>query len=102
MSENAARALKLKLQIVELRHRGDLAGAFRSARDGGAEALNVFSSPFLASLYREIIALAAEYRLPAIFQWKEHAEAGGLISYGPGLADDLRPMRLTRLCRLLP
>jgi putative ABC transport system substrate-binding protein len=37
----------------------------------------------LASLYREIIDRAAEYRLPAIYQWKEHTEAGGLISYGP-------------------
>jgi putative tryptophan/tyrosine transport system substrate-binding protein len=86
MSENAARALKLTLQIVEVRHRDDLGGAFRAARDGRADAINVFSSPFLASLYKEIITLAAEFRLPAIYQWKEHAEAGGLISYGPGLA----------------
>jgi putative ABC transport system substrate-binding protein len=90
MSENAARALKLKLQIVEVRHRDDVVGAFRAARSGQAEALNVFSSPFLASLYREIIDLAAEYRLPAIYQWKEHAEAGGLVSYGPGLASMFR------------
>jgi putative ABC transport system substrate-binding protein len=60
--------------------------AFRAARNEGAEALNVFSSPFLSSLYQEIIDLSAEHRLPAIYQWKEHAEAGGLISYGPGLA----------------
>ena len=46
----------------------------------------MFSSPFLASLYREIIILSAEYRLPAIYQWKEHVEAGGLISFGPSLA----------------
>jgi putative ABC transport system substrate-binding protein len=46
----------------------------------------VFSSPFLASLYREIITLSAEYRLPAIYQWKEHVEAGGLVSFGPSLA----------------
>ena len=55
------------------------------ARNEQAEALNVFSSPFLASLYREIIDLAAKHRLPAIYQWKEHAEAGGLVSYGPSL-----------------
>jgi ABC-type uncharacterized transport system substrate-binding protein len=30
--------------------------------------------------------LAAEYSLPAIYQWKEHVEAGGLVSYGPNLA----------------
>jgi putative ABC transport system substrate-binding protein len=58
----------------------------RAARNSQAEALNVFSSPILASLHREIVAFAAEYRLPAIYQWKEHAEAGGLVSYGPNLA----------------
>jgi putative ABC transport system substrate-binding protein len=85
-SESAARSLNLKLQILEVRNRDDVAGAFRAARDGRAAALNVFSSPFLASFYREIIDLAAEYRLPAIYQWREHVEAGGLLSYGPVLA----------------
>jgi putative ABC transport system substrate-binding protein len=85
MTENAARALKLKLQVVEVRQRDDVAGAFRAARDGQAQAANVFASPFLASLYQEIIGRAAEYRLPAIYQWKEHTEAGGLMSYGPSL-----------------
>lgn len=66
MSENAARTMKLKLQILEVQHRDDLDGAFRAARDRQAQAVNVFSSPFLASLYREIIDRAAEYRLPAI------------------------------------
>jgi putative ABC transport system substrate-binding protein len=70
----------------EVRRREDVAGAVRAARDSQAEALNVFSSPVLSSLHREIIAFAAEYRLPAIYQWKEHAEAGGLVSYGPNLA----------------
>jgi putative ABC transport system substrate-binding protein len=85
VTENAARSLKLKLQIVEVRQRDDVAGAFRAAQDGQAEAINVFSSPFLASLYREIIDRAAEYRLPAIYQWKEHAEAGAWYPTGPAL-----------------
>src|SRR6516164_7896436 len=85
MSENAARTLKLKLQILEVAHRDDLDGVFRAAHDDHAQAVNVFASPFLASLYREIIDRAAEYRLPAIYQWREHAEAGGLMSYGPSL-----------------
>ena len=85
MSENAARAMKMKLQILEVGHREDLDAAFRAARDGKLQAVSVFSSPFLASLYREIIDRAAEYRLPAIYQWREHAEAGGLMSYGPSL-----------------
>ncbi len=85
MSENAARTMKLKLQILEVTQRDDLDGVFRAARDAQAQAVNVFSSPFLASLYLEIINRAAEYRLPTIYQWREHAEAGGLISYGPSL-----------------
>jgi putative tryptophan/tyrosine transport system substrate-binding protein len=85
-TENAARALKLKLQVLEVRQPDDLAGAFETARNAQAEALNVFSSPFLSSLHREIISLAAKYRLPAIYQWKEHVQAGGLLSYGPDLA----------------
>ena len=77
--------MKLKLQILEVRRREDLNGAFRAARDSQLQALSIFSSPFLASLYREIIDRAAEYRLPAIYQWREHAEAGGLMSYGASL-----------------
>ena len=72
MTESAALSLNLKLQVLEVRRREDVAGAVRAAHDSQAEALNVFSSPVLSSLHSEIIAFAAEYRLPAIYQWKEH------------------------------
>ena len=85
-TERAAKFLNLNLQVLEVRHREDVVSAFRAARDGRADAINVFSSPFLASLFREIIVLSTEYRLPAIYQWKEHVEAGGLVSFGPNLA----------------
>ena len=62
MTESAALSLNLG--------REDVAGAVRAARDSQAEALNVFSSPVLSSLH--LIAFAAEYGLPAIYQWKEH------------------------------
>jgi putative ABC transport system substrate-binding protein len=86
LTERAAISLNLKLQILEVRRRDDVIEAYRAARSGQADAINVFSSPFLASLFREIIILSAEYRLPAIYQWKEHVEAGGLGSFGPSLA----------------
>lgn len=85
-SEDAASSLNLNLQILELRNRDAISGAFAAARDGRAEAINVFASPILASLNREIITLAAEYRLPAIYQWREAVEAGGLLSYRADLA----------------
>jgi ABC-type uncharacterized transport system substrate-binding protein len=86
LTTSAALSLNLKLEVLEVRHREEVAAAVRAARNSQADALNVFSSPILASLHREIIAFAAEYRLPAIYQWKEHVEAGGLVSYGPSLA----------------
>jgi putative tryptophan/tyrosine transport system substrate-binding protein len=86
LTERAAKSLNLNLQVLEVRRREDVVTAFRAARADRADAINVFSSPFLASLFREIIVLSAEYRLPAIYQWKEHVEAGGLVSFGPSLA----------------
>lgn len=87
LTEKAARALNIQLQILEVQDASDLQKAFLAAQQERAEALNVFSSPFLASLYHDIIKLAAQHRLPAIYQWKEHSQAGGLVSYGPSLAD---------------
>ena len=86
-TKNAARSLEISLQILEVRSRDDLSNAFEAARREHTEALDVFSSPFLASLSREIVAFATENRLLTMFQWKEQVEAGGLASYGPGLAD---------------
>jgi putative ABC transport system substrate-binding protein len=86
MTEEAARSLNLTLQILEVRRRDEVGDIIRAARSTHTEALNILSSPFLASLSRDIVTFAAEYRLPAIYQWKEQAEAGGLISYGPSLA----------------
>lgn len=86
-TEDAARSLTLKLQVLEVRGRDDLASAFQAAKKGRSEAVNVLASPLLASLQSWIMELAATHRLPAIYQWKEHAEAGGLASYGPSLAE---------------
>jgi putative ABC transport system substrate-binding protein len=85
-SESAANSMNLTLQILEVRNRDSISAAFAAARDGRAGAINVFASPILASLHREIITLAAEYRVPAIYQWREAVEAGGLLSYGADLA----------------
>jgi putative ABC transport system substrate-binding protein len=84
-AEEAARSLRVKLQVLEVRGPNDLGGALEAAKKGRAEALNVLASPRLSPLHRAIIDFAAENRLPAIHQWKEHAEVGGLASYGPSL-----------------
>jgi putative tryptophan/tyrosine transport system substrate-binding protein len=85
-TQDAARAMSLKLEVMEARSGDEIADAFRIAKDKGAQAVNVLASPILSQLFREVIGASAKYRLPAIYQWKEHADAGGLISYGPSLA----------------
>jgi putative ABC transport system substrate-binding protein len=86
MTEDAARALRIRVEVLRVHGEEDLAEAFQAARKSHAGAVNVFSSPLLASLYQPMVELAAQNRLPAIYQWREHAEAGGLASYGPSLA----------------
>jgi putative ABC transport system substrate-binding protein len=88
--EAAARSLGVELQILEVRRPEDFQRAFGAARRGRAGALNVLASPFLYGHRQTIIDLAAKNRLPAIYQWREMAEAGGLMSYGPTLSELLR------------
>jgi putative tryptophan/tyrosine transport system substrate-binding protein len=84
-TERAARSLNLSVQVVEVRARNDIIDGFRAAQSNHTDAVNVFNSPVLSSLYREIIDLSAEHRLPTMYQWMEHVEAGGLLSYGVNL-----------------
>jgi ABC-type uncharacterized transport system substrate-binding protein len=85
-TQQAAKSLNIELRVREIHARNDVAAAYQSARDDGADAINIFASPFLSALYREMIELSEQYRFPAIYQWKEHVEAGGLVSFGPSLA----------------
>jgi putative tryptophan/tyrosine transport system substrate-binding protein len=64
--------------------------ALRQAKDGGATGVNVLSSALLFALRGHIINLAAELGLPAMYQWPETADEGGLIAYGPSLRGAFR------------
>jgi ABC-type uncharacterized transport system substrate-binding protein len=77
-----AHALGVELQTVDVRGRADLAPAFASFRAAGAEAINILSSPVLFGLRAELGRLGLTYKLPAICEWREMAEAGCVASYG--------------------
>ena len=64
--------------------------ALREAKDHGAYGVNVLSSALLFALRGHIIGLAAKLGLPAMYQWPETAEEGGLIAYGPSLRGAFR------------
>ena len=86
-TENAARALKLKLKIVEVASRNDFREAFLGLDKDRAGALMVLPAVLFASYENQIADLAIESRLPAIFYRRRFAEVGGLMAYGPSLPD---------------
>jgi putative ABC transport system substrate-binding protein len=80
-TEAAARALGVTLQYYELREPEKLEGAFADMTKARAEGLLVMPAPFMAAHARRIVELAAQRRLPAVYPFREHAEAGGLLVY---------------------
>lgn len=88
----AGRALGLVLHAVEARSPEEIDVAFEAARKLGVKGVNVLTSPFLSVHRAKIIKLAAAARLPAIYQWPEIAEEGGLLGYGPRLIEIYRQL----------
>ena len=81
--EAAARALGLRLYIVHGSEDAELEAAFGSLGQHGAQALFVGADPFLFSRRQLLVRLAAKYAVPAIYEWREFPEIGGLASYAP-------------------
>ena len=86
----AARALGVRLQVVEARGPADIDRAFSDMTSARAGALTVFPNPMFTSERRRLVDLAAKNRLPAVYPWREFVDTGGLMAYGPNLADLFR------------
>ena len=83
--QKIAPQLEVKLAIVELQNT-DYEHAFATLAAAKANALFVLASPILNAGRDKIIQLAAKHRLPAIYEWPEQAEVGGMMAYGSSLA----------------
>jgi putative tryptophan/tyrosine transport system substrate-binding protein len=89
--ETSARSAHGKeLLVVRAANANEVVPAMNDASRQGAAALNVLSSPMLHLNRRVIIERAAEQRLPAIYQWPETADEGGLLGYGPSYIEVFR------------
>jgi putative ABC transport system substrate-binding protein len=85
--KEAAHTLGLQLKIFNASSEGDFTAAFASLVQMGAGALAVAADPFFFSQHRQLVALAARHSIPAIYEWRDFAEVGGLVSYGTNLSD---------------
>jgi putative ABC transport system substrate-binding protein len=88
--ETACRALAIEPQILRVAMQTEIDAAFATAMQASTQALLVLADPFFSSQRQRIVAVAARYRIPAIYETRSYVVAGGLISYGPNLADMYR------------
>jgi ABC-type uncharacterized transport system substrate-binding protein len=89
-AEADAKRLGLQLQFVGAKGADDLENAFDAAKRSGIQAVLAHPSTFITANRARIIELAVEHRLPVIYSGPENAAAGGLMSYGPDIADNFR------------
>jgi len=83
----AQTSLGLQVQSVEVRGPDDVKTALPAVVSGGAGALFVADDPFLFQYRTRIADFAAQHRLPTMFSFRSFVDAGGLMSYGPIIAD---------------
>jgi putative ABC transport system substrate-binding protein len=83
--QEAARAKGVQLHILKAGSEGELDAAFASLLPLHAGALLVGTDTLFFSRREQLAALASRYAVPAIYEFREFAAAGGLISYGPSL-----------------
>jgi putative ABC transport system substrate-binding protein len=81
-AEDAARALGVQLQVLKARTSSEIEAAFASMRSQRAGAVLVMRDALFFAQQTQIVALAAKSRLPAVYGFREQAEAGGLMAYG--------------------
>src|SRR6516165_2883046 len=85
--QEAARAIGRPIQIVNAGNDQELEEAFATLAQRRVAAMLVTADPFFTTRRDRIIALAAQLKLPAIYEFREYTEAGGLMSYGISLKD---------------
>jgi putative ABC transport system substrate-binding protein len=85
--EAAAKASGIRLQIYNASNPAEIDAAFEAIVRDRIPALNVTADPFFDTRADQLISLAAEHRVPVMYQFRQYPQAGGLMSYGVNLPD---------------
>jgi putative ABC transport system substrate-binding protein len=88
--QEAASAVGQQINVFNANSEADIHAAFRAMGRLPAAALLVGADPFFNGRREQLVTLAAHYSIPAMYELREYAVAGGLMSYGTNLADAYR------------
>ena len=88
--QEAAGTKGVRLRILKASTENEIDAAFATLGQLHAEALLVGTDPFFINRRRQLVALASRHAVPAIYEFRDFAADGGLISYGPSLAGTWR------------
>ena len=88
--ETAAQLIGLHITVTPVSSEIELDGAFADFAQARLDAMLINNHRFFDLRRDQIIALAARYRIPAIYGFREYSADGGLISYGNGIRDAFR------------
>jgi putative ABC transport system substrate-binding protein len=86
----AARAAGQRIELIEARDEGEIHGAFKRIAQLRPQALLVGADPFFNARREQLVTLANHYAIPAVYELREFAAAGGLMSYGTSLTEAYR------------
>jgi putative tryptophan/tyrosine transport system substrate-binding protein len=89
-AETAGRRMGKDVAIFTAGSESEIDTAFARMSQSRPGALLVATDPFFNSRREQIVALAARHAIPAIYEWREFVEAGGLMSYGTNLVEAYR------------
>jgi putative ABC transport system substrate-binding protein len=88
--ERAGKRLRVNLVSAEVREPRDLDMAFQTLSNGHVQAVVVLADAMLFQERERVAELAAAARLPAVYGFRDHVDAGGLISYGVNYPENFR------------
>jgi ABC-type uncharacterized transport system substrate-binding protein len=88
--EEAGRAIGRQILMVNAAHEREFNAAFETVGQAGAGGLLIGAGPYFLSQRRHLVALAGRHAVPTMYNARQYAEVGGLISYGPSLTDAYR------------
>jgi putative tryptophan/tyrosine transport system substrate-binding protein len=92
--EEAAHALKLEVLVLSASNDGEIDKAFETMVQQHVGALAVGAAAFFDTRRAKLLAFQSQHRLPTVYQFREYAAAGGMMSYGPNGADAYRQVAL--------